>query len=96
MSLVLVNFVILVDFCPCPRGCLRVRTNSCGTSFGVHELRPSPATRVGRLGVSNLRLKCQALSFSLLVSVVSDPEDSCFFFLCKYFVGRHLASAQAE
>lgn len=50
---------------------------------------------VGGLSSCNLRLKRQALSLSLLFSIISNPDDSSFF-LCKYFVGHRLSSARAE
>ena len=49
----------------------------------------------GGLGICNLALKCDALRLSCMISTVSSSEDSSFF-LCKYFVGRRLASARAE
>ena len=50
---------------------------------------------VGGLSVCNLSLQCQALRLSLLVTTISNVDDSSFF-LCKYFVGRCLASMRAE
>lgn len=50
---------------------------------------------VGGLSICNLSLKCQALRLSLLVTTISNFDDSSFF-LCKYFVGHRLASMRAE
>ena len=44
----------------------------------------------GGLGIVNLPLKCDSLRVSALFTVIRDPDDKCFF-LCKYFVGWHLA-----
>lgn len=52
---------------------------SCIETVSRNTCSLSPC--VGGLGICNLCLKCQALSLSLLVSVISDPEDSCFFLL---------------
>lgn len=51
--------------------------------------------KVGGLGICNLKLKCQALLLSLVISTISKPDDSSFF-LCKYFIGCHLSSMRAE
>lgn len=40
--------------------------------------------------MTNLELKCMALRLSSVVSTLNLSEDSCFF-LCKYFIGSHLA-----
>ena len=49
----------------------------------------------GGLNVSNLELKYFALRFSSVISIVSVPEDSCFF-LCKYFFGSSLAPLRPD
>ena len=43
----------------------------------------------GGLGIVNLPLKCDSLRVSALLATIRDP-DKCYF-LCKYFVGWHLA-----
>lgn len=47
------------------------------------------------LNVANLELKCIALRLTSIISTISLPEDSSFF-LCKYFIGRPLASLKVE
>ena len=37
--------------------------------------------KVGGLGICNLKLKCQALLLSLVISTISNPDDSSFFSL---------------
>ena len=49
----------------------------------------------GGLNISNFELKCSALRISSVVSTLSSPDDSSFF-LCKYFVGSHVASLKPE
>ena len=44
----------------------------------------------GGLGLTNFPRKCEALRVSSLVATLNDPDDKSFF-LCKYFVGWHLA-----
>ena len=51
--------------------------------------------KVGGLSICNLQLKCQALLLSLIVSTISNSDDSSFF-LCKYFIGRRLSSMRVE
>ena len=51
--------------------------------------------KVGGLGICNLKLKCQALLLSLIVSTILYPDDSSYF-LCKYFIGRRLSSMRVE
>ena len=48
----------------------------------------------GGIGLSNFKLKCDALKLSL-VSVIDLPENSSFF-LSKYFVGRHLSTFRQQ
>ena len=55
----------------------------------------SLAVKLGGLGISNLKLRCQALLLSLIVMTISNPDDSSFF-LCKYFIGRRLSSMRVE
>lgn len=49
----------------------------------------------GGLNVTNLELKCIALRLTSVISTIGLREDSSFF-LCKYFIGRPLASLKAE
>lgn len=49
----------------------------------------------GGLGVVNLEAKCQALRLSAVVDIVNRLVDSSFF-LCKYFIGGHLAPLRAD
>ena len=51
--------------------------------------------RDGGLGVLNFKFKCYALLLSLVISTVSCFDDPSFF-LCRYFIGSHLASTRAE
>ena len=44
----------------------------------------------GGLGIVNLPLKCDSLRVSALFTTIGNPEDKSYF-LCKYFVGWHLA-----
>ena len=49
----------------------------------------------GGIGLSNFKLKCDALKLSSLVSVIDLPEDSSFF-LSKYFVDRRLSTFRQQ
>ena len=49
----------------------------------------------GGLNICDLRLKCEALKLAAAVTTVDNPGDSRFF-LCKYFIGRHLSGLRPQ
>lgn len=49
----------------------------------------------GGLNIANLELKCIALRLTSVISTITLLDDSSFF-LCKYYIGRPLASFKVE